>query len=627
MSVRAIVDLELNDAAWTKFQAQYKAYETALAGNPAAWKKVTDEIDGSRKSFDELVGAAGERQVRAKLNAEAEKVAAEQLKRQSGETTTQARSWSAMARDSKNFAANVVKATTSLLRWAEVTAAISGLLGAGGLFGIDRLAQGVASQRKDASGIRVTPGELRSFGLNFNRLLDNPAGFLGSVSESLSDVTKAAPYGALGLNYGRERNKPPADVAIDVLRAEKRLADQTPQSQLGNVFSSRQLAMLGTTLEDFQRIKDRPLAELEEYFKHNQADRRDLDLTKDQQRAWEDLKVQLGRAGNEIEKTFVVGLTKLAEPLGHLSAGFVKVVEAFAASDQLKAFIDEAASGLERFATYIGTPQFGQDVKDFVDGIGAMAHKIADALKWLGIIPDADAKPADKPAPRPELGPADKMLPTPGERPFWALPPGQKPYFQPFKKDAPGSSGGSFHDYDNVFPGAYRPSAGPSPVVTGNRVREAHDFFRAAGWSEAQTAGILGNIGTESGFKPEAFNPAGGGQGAQGIAQWRGSRITDFQRLFGHDPRHGTYEEQLAFVQWELTHSERAAAERLRAARSAGQAGAAVNESYERSGTNSRARSRAAEQYGSQFKDRSVRVQIENQTGGNANVTVAQMAV
>lgn len=168
----------------------------------------------------------------------------------------------------------------------------------------------------------------------------------------------------------------------------------------------------------------------------------------------------------------------------------------------------------------------------------------------------------------------------------------------------------------------------PMPSAdTRDRAGQAYDFFRAQGWSEAQTAGILGNLATESRFDPQAFNPAGGGQGAMGIAQWRGDRIEQFKALFGHDPLHGTFEEQLQFVQWELTHNYRSVGEALRKVGDAARAAALVNERYEVSGQSSAGRSAAAVAFSRNPPRAQVQVKVENATGGNANATVAQLAV
>lgn len=57
-------------------------------------------------------------------------------------------------------------------------------------------------------------------------------------------------------------------------------------------------------------------------------------------------------------------------------------------------------------------------------------------------------------------------------------------------------------------------------------VNAVSTYFKAKGYSKAAIAGILGNIKAESALNMNAFNPAGGGCGAYGLAQWRGSRQT-----------------------------------------------------------------------------------------------------
>ena len=60
----------------------------------------------------------------------------------------------------------------------------------------------------------------------------------------------------------------------------------------------------------------------------------------------------------------------------------------------------------------------------------------------------------------------------------------------------------------------------------------------AQGYTPAQAAGIVGNLQAESGqgIDPYAYNPVGGGNGANGIAQWRGSRYSNLQ---AYDPATG----------------------------------------------------------------------------------------
>lgn len=55
----------------------------------------------------------------------------------------------------------------------------------------------------------------------------------------------------------------------------------------------------------------------------------------------------------------------------------------------------------------------------------------------------------------------------------------------------------------------------------------AFNYFKGKGFTDEQAAGVVGNLMTESYARidPNAYNPAGGGMGAYGIAQFRGSRL------------------------------------------------------------------------------------------------------
>jgi hypothetical protein len=95
------------------------------------------------------------------------------------------------------------------------------------------------------------------------------------------------------------------------------------------------------------------------------------------------------------------------------------------------------------------------------------------------------------------------------------------------------------------------------------RFRAAH---KDAGSSSGLPAGVMAGLYAESQLNPRAFNPAGGGRGAWGIGQWRGSRLDDFAAFAGHDIKQSTLAEQLAFVAYELKHKKAAAGTKIAAA-------------------------------------------------------------
>jgi hypothetical protein len=96
--------------------------------------------------------------------------------------------------------------------------------------------------------------------------------------------------------------------------------------------------------------------------------------------------------------------------------------------------------------------------------------------------------------------------------------------------------------------GAARASGG-----RGGLPQQATAFFQALGYTPAQARGMTAGAYAESGLNPTAVNPK---SGAFGIGQWLGSRKAELFKRYGTNP---SFDDQLAFMGWELLHSERRA--------------------------------------------------------------------
>lgn len=102
------------------------------------------------------------------------------------------------------------------------------------------------------------------------------------------------------------------------------------------------------------------------------------------------------------------------------------------------------------------------------------------------------------------------------------------------------------------------------------------------GWSPEQAAGIAGSILQESGGDANARNKT---SGAQGIAQWLGARKKAFEKYAGHALEGSTLDEQIAFMNYELTSgTEQGAGKRLKAAQTPEEAARIHSQYYERPG-------------------------------------------
>lgn len=92
---------------------------------------------------------------------------------------------------------------------------------------------------------------------------------------------------------------------------------------------------------------------------------------------------------------------------------------------------------------------------------------------------------------------------------------------------------------------------------TSQRYLQGVDMLMKAGYSKEAAIGVMAGLKFESGGKldPGAFNGAGGGRGAQGLPQLRGSRIDEASRYLGKPWATASFEEQMQYVIWSLKNS------------------------------------------------------------------------
>lgn len=111
-------------------------------------------------------------------------------------------------------------------------------------------------------------------------------------------------------------------------------------------------------------------------------------------------------------------------------------------------------------------------------------------------------------------------------------------------------------------------------------IPDAVEFFQKQGWTKEQAVGIVANIKRESNFDHTAV---GDGGKAFGLAQWHPDRQGEFAKLFGKPMQQSSFEEQLAFIHFELTQGkEQKAGNLLRSAQTGYDAAAIVSKHYER---------------------------------------------
>jgi hypothetical protein len=139
--------------------------------------------------------------------------------------------------------------------------------------------------------------------------------------------------------------------------------------------------------------------------------------------------------------------------------------------------------------------------------------------------------------------------------------------------------------YDDTSAPLNLPKPANAGPALGNSAsgREIAAKLIASGWTPEQAAGIAGSFMQESQGKADARNKT---SGAYGLGQWLGSRRKDFEQWSGKQLEGSSLDDQIGFFNYETSHKEKRAGDRLRAARTASEAADIHAKYYERPGAN-----------------------------------------
>lgn len=385
MVAKSIVDIDVNDDKFVAFMERFREYQSALDDLPEAWRVAAVGIGESSKQTEKAKGETKE--LGAEFNAVAEAILTinsgidrlntnlEDSKKKQDEFNKSTRSakgfLSDATKDAKSLAGHIKEATASLLSWGGIVGIFTGVLGVGGLFGINRLAATTGAQRFTSLGLGTSIGALDSTSINYQKALGNPAGTLGAIRDSQMDLSKRWTFQAMGIN---NPDQDPAKLLPQMIRNARDIFVQN-----GSTLQGAQAHGLTNffTLDDLNRFKNMSDEEITAMEKRAQQDARMLQITDQQARQWQDFNVQLDYSSQSIRNTFVRGLGPLTPQLSKLSDALSGAIDTVLKSPELGKWIDGLARGIERFGNYLSSPEFTSDVLSFMDGVKRLGQSVS----------------------------------------------------------------------------------------------------------------------------------------------------------------------------------------------------------------------------------------------------------
>ncbi|ELZ5573744.1 transglycosylase SLT domain-containing protein [Escherichia coli] len=388
MVAKSIVDIDVNDDKFVAFLEKFKEYQAALEDLPEAWRglahgatdatketaKAKTEGDLLAKAFSE--GASAILSINSGLERLTDSLdRANKSQEDFNKKTRSSKGFlSDASKDAKSLAGHIRDATTSLLSWGGIVGLFTGVLGVGGLFGLNRLAATTGSQRFTSLGIGTSIGALDSTAINYQKALGNPTGTLGAIRDSQMDLSKRWTFQAMGIN---NPDQDPAKLLPQMIRNARDIFVKNGSTLQGaNAYGLTNFF----SLDDLNRFKNMSDEEIDAMERRAQKDAKLLQITDQQARQWQDFNVQLDYSGQSIRNTFVRGLGPLTPQLSKLSDALAGAIDTVLQSPELGKWIDGLASGIERFGNYLASPDFAKDVDDFMDGLRRLGQSIGRVI-------------------------------------------------------------------------------------------------------------------------------------------------------------------------------------------------------------------------------------------------------
>ncbi|HHP2613809.1 TPA: lytic transglycosylase domain-containing protein [Enterobacter roggenkampii] len=388
MVAKSIVDIDVNDDKFVSFMEKFKEYQAALEELPEAWRvlahgatdatketaKAKTEGDLLAKAFSE--GASAILSINSGLERLTDSLdRANKSQEDFNKKTRSSKGFlSDASKDAKSLAGHIRDATTSLLSWGGIVGLFTGVLGVGGLFGLNRLAATTGSQRFTSLGIGTSIGALDSTAINYQKALGNPTATLGAIRDSQMDLSKRWTFQAMGIN---NPDQDPAKLLPQMIRNARDIFVKNGSTLQGaNAYGLTNFF----SLDDLNRFKNMSDEEIDAMERRAQKDAKLLQITDQQARQWQDFNVQLDYSSQSIRNAFVRGLGPLTPQLSKLSDALAGAIDTVLQSPELGKWIDSLAGGIEKFGNYLASPDFAKDVDDFMDGLRRLGQSIGRVI-------------------------------------------------------------------------------------------------------------------------------------------------------------------------------------------------------------------------------------------------------
>lgn len=383
MTKTSVIDVPINDSQFREFYELFKKFRGDVGEMPEEWKKVGESAASSHEALAGAAGAIVESMLQASSHAKDlagnlkdASLAQKQFRLTTGESETGLKKLKHEAKELSDTIFGIGKFVLKL-----------GTIGLGtsiaGLFGFDKLAQSAVRNQREARSLGLSTGEYRAFQTDFGRYLDPSA--LENIANAKNDLTQRVwLQRATGLNSDQIDRTNTGDLAAQIALKAHDWWASAPDSQKNSQFlQSTGFSQLGLTLDDMRRLGAADRGALVSAQGQYSRDSRDLNISNRDTDAFYSFTRQLTLAGQKLESAFTNRLAQLGPTLGGLMTTLEKDAEILINEVFSPENVRALESGIDSLVHFLGSAEFKEDLRVFVDGVSQIGKAIMGALKLI----------------------------------------------------------------------------------------------------------------------------------------------------------------------------------------------------------------------------------------------------
>ena len=381
MSTKAIIEVELHDGEWKKFNESVKKHQEILGKMPGQWGAVGSSI-----------GKVSDKAAKMVANAKHVKDSFSQAKTITDKFVIglQAadRTISSLVRGSYSLAKNIASVTTSILKWG-AGIAISGILSLGGLFAtFGSMGKDIASTRSSALQTGSTYGQQIAaknvygvYGVDANEMM----GMISKDIHSGNRLMRRAQLNPDQIN-GKESGdilplylKSMHDMYQNFMAEDKENGTRIVDLKMKGFFPNQDENMM-------RQIGHENISSLNDvYYSQSKAQ----DMKRGEQDRYTKFASDWDSVWDNAKKKLADAFSPLLGPMTKLSNSLLFTFGRILGSPLVKEGIGKAGAQIDQWATDLMSPKGQQAISDAIDSVGKFAKAVYDVAMFVeSLIPE-----------------------------------------------------------------------------------------------------------------------------------------------------------------------------------------------------------------------------------------------